>query len=268
MEQTEHPAAGDILRRWRQRRGLSQLGLATEAGISQRHLSFLETGRSAPSRDMALHLAEQLDVPLRDRNALLVAAGFAPVFRERALEDPALAPARAAVDLILEGHAPHPALAIDRHWNLIAANSAAQAMMGGADPKLMTPPVNVLRLSLHPDGLAGRIVNFGEWRAHVLHRLAREIDSSADTALAALAEELKTYPTPPGARIQRPPAKDRFGGIAIPLEFRTEQGVLSFISTTTVFGSPVDISLAELAIESFFPADAATAAAMRAMAEQ
>lgn len=265
MTSTEHPPAGGILRQWRQRRGLSQLDLASEAGVSQRHLSFLETGRSAPSRDMVLRLAEQLDVPLRERNALLAAAGFAPVYRERDLDDPALTPALSAVRLILAGHAPHPAIAIDRHWTLIEANDAALSMMGGGDPKLLTPPVNVLRLSLHPDGLASRIVNFGEWRAHVLQRLAREIDSSADPALAALADELKGYPMPPGARIQRPPAKDRFGGIAIPLEYRTDAGVLSFISTTTVFGSPIDISLEELAIESFFPADPETAAAMRAM---
>lgn len=259
--------AGEILRQWRRRRGLSQLDLASDAGISQRHLSFLETGRSTPSRDMALHLAEHLAVPLRDRNALLAAAGFAPVYRERSLEDPALSAAREAVELILKGHEPYPAIAIDRHWTLLQANAPAALLMGGADAKLLAPPVNVLRLSLHPDGLASRISNYVDWRAHVLARLAREAEQCGDPELLALADELRAYPPPPNARIQRPPARDRFGGIVIPLEFDTGQGVLSFISTTTMFGSPTEISLEELAIESFFPANPETAEAMRMLAQ-
>jgi len=164
---------GDLLREWRQRRRMSQLDLASEAEISTRHLSFLETGRAQPSRDMVLHLAEQLEVPLRERNVLLVAAGFAPVFAERSLEDPALQSARKAVDLVLAGHEPYPALAVDRHWTLIAANGAVGRIIGGADASLLQPPVNVLRLSLHPKGLAPRIVNLPEWRAHLLARLRR-----------------------------------------------------------------------------------------------
>ncbi|WP_416898918.1 MAG: helix-turn-helix domain-containing protein [Minwuia sp.] len=259
--------AGEILKTWRRRRGLSQLDLAADAGISQRHLSFMETCRSTPSRDMALHLAEQLEVPLRDRNALLAAAGFAPVYRERPLDDPALAAAREAVELILQGHEPYPAIAVDRRWTLIHSNRTAAALMGGADPKLTQPPVNVVRVSLHPDGLASRIANFSEWRHHVLQRLAREAAQSGDPEIAALAEEVRAYPTPPRARIQRPPATPRYGGIAIPLELKTpDGGVLSFLSATTMFGSPVEISLEELMIESFFPANAETAAAMQAMA--
>lgn len=260
--------AGEMLRDWRKRRGLSQLDLASDAGISQRHLSFLETGRSMPSRDMALHLAEQLNVPLRDRNAILTAAGFAPVYRERNLDDPALKSARSAVELILKGHEPYPAIAVDRHWTLLLANEAAQRFLGNVDPKLLAPPANVLRISLHPDGLASRIVNFSEWRAHVLARLARDAELCGDAGILALADELRAYPAPANARIQRPPESDRFGGIAIPLEFDAGGQILSFISTITMFGSPIDISLDELAIESFFPADKATALAMQHLSGQ
>src|SRR5918998_83647 len=159
---------GELLRDWRQRRRRSRLDLALEAEVSARHLSFVETGRSKPSREMLLHLAEHLEVPLRERNILLVAAGYAPVFPERSLDDPALQAARKAVDLVLAGHAPYPALAIDRHWTLVAANNAIPSLLVGADPMLLQPPVNVLRVSLHPAGLAPRIANFGEWRAHIL----------------------------------------------------------------------------------------------------
>src|SRR6185436_13787809 len=167
---------GDHLREWRQRRRLSQLDLALEADISARHLSFLETGRAQPSRDMVLHLAERLEVPLRERNLLLVAAGFAPVFPERPLADRALQPARKAVELVLAGHEPYPALAVDRHWTLVAANKAVAPLLAGVDATLLKPPVNVLRLSLHPKGLARRIANLAEWRAHLLARLRRQIE--------------------------------------------------------------------------------------------
>ena len=254
---------GELLRGWRRRRRLSQLDLALGAEVSQRHLSFVESGRAAPSRDMVLRLAEQLEVPLRERNAMLVAAGFAPAYRERKLDDPALAAGRRALELILAGHEPHPALAVDRHWNLVFANRAVAPLMAGADAKLLAPPVNVLRLSLHPTGLAQRIVNFREWRAHILERLARQIDASADAGLIELLEELKGYPVPPGARPYRPAAEDPLGGVAVPLVFTTDAGALRFLSTTTVFGTALDISLAELTIETFFPADAETAATMR-----
>ncbi|HYD68596.1 helix-turn-helix transcriptional regulator [Azospirillum sp.] len=261
MTISDAPSVGDLLRTWRQRRRLSQLDLACEANISTRHLSFLETGRSRPSREMILHLAERLELPLRERNMMLVAAGFAPVFPERPLSDPALGAARRAVDLVLAGHAPYPALAVDRHWNLIAANETTQRLMAGAAPALLQPPVNVLRLSLHPDGLAPRIANLPEWRAHLLTRLARQVEITADPVLAALMEELKGYPVPASAR----PHTD-YGGVVVPFRLMTDGGMLSFFSTTTVFGTPVDVTLSELALESFFPADPETAEALRAMA--
>ena len=202
-------------------------------------------------------------MPLRDRNTLLVAAGYAPVFPQRALDDPALRQARAAVDLVLKGHEPYPALAIDRHWTLLAANRAVAPLLAGARPALLEPPVNVLRLSLHPDGLAPRIANLAEWRAHLLERLRQQIEITADAKLIALREELRALPAP----ISRtPPPPDRFAGIVVPLQLVTETGTLSMLSTTTVFGTPVDVTLSELAIESFFPADAATAQAMQRLA--
>jgi transcriptional regulator with XRE-family HTH domain len=261
---TATQSAGDVLRDWRQRRRLSQLELATGANISARHLSFLETGRARPSRDMVLHLAEALDIPLRERNALLVAAGFAPIFGERKLDDPALAQARRAIDLVLKGHEPYPALAVDRHWSLIAANSAVERLMADAKAALRQPPVNVLRLSLHPDGLAPRIANLAQWRGHLLARLRRQIDLTADATLTALLKELMDLPAPRGARGADP--ADDLGGVVVPLRFSTPAGTLSLFSTTTVFGTPVDITLAELAIEAFYPADATTAEMLRQMA--
>ena len=252
---------GALLRDWRRRRRLSQLDLACEADISTRHLSFLETGRSTPSREMVLHLAERLFVPLRERNALLLAAGYAPVFRERTLDDPTLQSARRVIDLVLAGHEPYPALAVDRHWTLVAANRVIPPLLVGVEPSLLEPPVNVLRLSLHPRGLAPRIVNLAEWRAHLLARLRRQIDVSADPVLAELLSELSGYPVP---RETEPQASDMtdYAGVAIPFQLAAGDTVLSFLSTTTVFGTPVDITLSELALESFFPADAATADAL------
>src|SRR5688500_10887615 len=260
--QTARPI-GDHLREWRTRRRLSQLDLALEAEISTKHLSFLETGRSQPSREMVLHLAERLDVPLRERNILLVSAGYAPVFPQRPLGDPALQPAREAVDLVLKGHEPYPAIAVDRHWQLLAANDAANYFMAGVAPALLTPPLNVLRVSLHPDGMAPRIVNLAEWRAHLLSRLRRQSEISADAALAELLKELSEYPAP--AHAAEPGASAV--PFAVPFRLATDAGVLSFISTTTVFGTPVDVTLSELALESFFPADATTAAALRSLAQ-
>jgi transcriptional regulator with XRE-family HTH domain len=256
-------ALGDHLRDWRQRRRMSQLDLACEADISTRHLSFLETGRAQPSREMVLHLAERLDVPLRERNVLLTAAGYAPVFPERRLDDPALRAARNAVDLVLAGHEPYPALAVDRHWTLVASNASVARLLAGAAPALLAPPVNVLRLSLHPQGLAPRIANLAEWRAHLMARLRRQVDVSADPVLVALMEELRGYPVPPGTHAPRDqePAPD-YAGVVVPLKLHAEGGILSFLSTTAVFGTPVDITLSELALESFFPADAATAEAL------
>jgi hypothetical protein len=205
---------------------------------------------------MILRLAERLDIPLRDRNTLLVAGGFAPTFPERSLDDPALRAAREAIDRLLTGLEPYPALAIDRHWTLVASNRAIAPLMAGVDPDLLEPPVNVLRLSLHPHGLAPRIVNLAEWREHLLARLRQQVEHTADPALEALLEELRHYPAPAsGSEVPEP-------GIIVPFRLRTERGMLSFLSTTTVFGTPLDVTLAELAIESFFPADHATADAL------
>lgn len=252
---------GDYLRHWRQHRRLSQLDLAQEAEISTRHLSFVETGRSLPSREMVLRLAERLDVPLRERNALLVAAGYAPMYREHPLDDPALAAARRAVELILKSHEPYPALAVDRHWNLVAGNSMLPHLFAGADPSLLQGQVNVLRLSLHPQGLAPQIVNLAQWRRHLFERLRQQIHATGDAVLAALLEELRGYPMPEGADDLR--IEGEHLGVVMPFQFRSSSGVLSFISTTTIFGTPVDVTLQELAMETFFPADAQTGEVLR-----
>ncbi len=244
---------------------MSQLDLATEADISARHLSFVETVRSQPSREMVLHLAQALEMPLRERNALLMAAGFAPLFGERALTDPALAPAREAIDLVLKGHEPYPALAVDRRWTLFAHNRAVTLLLAGIAPELLVPPVNVLRLSMHPLGLAPRILNYAEWRAHVLARMKRDIDLTADAGLADLLQELKAYAVPPHARLAKP-IEHAGPAMVVPLRLDSPAGVLSFISTITVFGTPIDVTLSEIAIESFFPTDAHTAEVLRAMA--
>ena len=253
---------GHLLRDWRKRRHLSQLDLACQSDISTRHLSFLETGRSQPSREMILRLARQLEVPLRERNALLVAAGFAPTFRERPLSDPTLESARQVVDLILKGHEPYPALAIDRHWNMLAANRVVQPLLNGVASTLLTPPINVLRLTLHPEGLASRIANLPEWRAHLFTRLRRQVEVSGDRVLEELYDELRNYPVQEGAE---PDADIDYAGVAIPFQLVTEVGTLSFIGTTTVFGTPVDITLSELALESFFPADSRTSEVLQLM---
>jgi transcriptional regulator with XRE-family HTH domain len=251
---------GDHLRGWRQRRHLSQLDLAGDAEISARHLSFVETGRASPSRDMVLKLADRLEVPLRERNVLLVAAGFAPAFPQRSLDDPALKSVRQAIDLVLRAHEPNPALAVDRHWNLVAANRLVMPLLEGIPARLLGQPVNVLRLSFHPEALAGRTVNLAEWCGHLLERLHRQCEATADPELIKLYRDLKAYPIP--AR-SGPLSSDN---VAIPFKMRLGGDVLSFFSTTMVFGTPVDITLSELALETFFPADDLTAARMRAMA--
>lgn len=244
---------------------MSQLDLAGEAEISTRHLSYVETGRAAPSREMVLRLAERLDVPLRERNALLMAAGFAPMYRQRALDDPALAAARRAVDLVLKGHEPYPALAVDRHWNLVAANALVPVLMAGASAQLLQAPVNVLRLSLHPEGLAPRIANLAQWRAHLLERLQQQTAATGDPVLQALHDELAAYPVADAGH-GAADVPGELASVAVPFQLRTPDGVLSFISTTTIFGTPVDVTLQELAVESFFPADAQTALALNTLA--
>jgi transcriptional regulator with XRE-family HTH domain len=253
---------GTLLKQWRQRRRSSQLALAADAGISQRHISFVESGRAMPSRELVLLLARQLEVPFRERNELLLAAGFAPIYRENPLTAPELAPARAAVELVLRAYEPFPALAVDRHWLLVMANAAVAPLLSRVHPDLLRPPVNVLRLSLHPQGLAPQIVNFSEWRQYVLERLEAQVRASADPVLAALLDELRSQQPPRATNEARQPS--RLAGVAVPLELDTDRGRLSFLGTTTVFGSPVDITLSELAIEAFLPADTATAEALRA----
>ena len=261
-----HPNVGTLIREWRQRRRLSQLDLACEADISTRHLSYVETGRSSPSREMLMHLAERLNVPLRERNMLLTAAGFAPVYRERPLTDPALDAARRAVDLVLKGHEPYPALAVDRHWTMLAHNRSVPLLLAGIDQELLKPPVNVMRLSLHPKGLAPRIVNLPQWREHLFMRLRGQIDASADAVLVDLLRELQALPLPDGVSPAHGAAIDP-SLVAVPLLFQTPGGVLSFISTTTVFGTPVDVTLSELALETFFPADSHTAEQLRRLSD-
>jgi transcriptional regulator with XRE-family HTH domain len=256
--QTQAQPVGALLREWRQRRRLTQMDLALEAEVSPRHLSFVETGRAQPSREMLLHLSEELEIPLRERNALLVAAGFAPMFRERGLDDGALAAARGAIDLVLQAQKPFPAFAVDRHWNMVASNGALPQLYEGIDPGLLAAP-NAMRLALHPRGLAPRIENLAEWRAHLLARLAKQVASSADPVLADLLREVSGYP---GGDARH--GHDRLDqAVLVPLRLRSPLGVLSLFSTVTVFGTPVDVTLSELAIEQFFPADAATAEAVR-----
>lgn len=255
---------GDLLREWRRHRRLSQLELASEAEISTRHLSFVESGRAMPSRDMILHLAEYLEIPLRERNALLVAAGFAPVYAERALDDPVFDTVRHTIELLLKGMEPYPALAVDRYWHLVTANRAALRLMAGLPDTLLAPPANVLRASLHPAGLAPRIRNLAQWRAHLLERLRHQVDSSQDPRLMELLRELQSYPAPTP---EEGHAVDAGGRIAVPMELEVDGVVLSMLSTTTVFGTPTDVMLQELAIEAFVPADKVTAERLRAMAE-
>lgn len=254
------PGVGELLRDWRQRRRFSQLDLALDADISTRHLSFVETGRAKPSRGLLLHLAEHLDVPLRERNALLLAAGYAPIYRETPMDAAAMAPVRDALDKILTGHEPYPAMIVDRCWNLVAANTPAiDLLTEGIAPELLTPPVNALRIALHPQGVAPRIVNLAAYSAHLLTRLQRQAALSGDPDLDALYRELMAYPgVHPGTPAGAEPAAMLFH----PLRLRTAAGELQFFSTLATFGTALDITLAELAIESFFPADEHTTAAL------
>lgn len=260
---------GTALRDWRLHRRRSQMQLADDMGVSTRHLSFVENGRARPSRDMLMRLFELLDLPVRERNALLLGAGFAPAYSEAPMGDPSLEAVRAAMRLMLNGLEPSPALAVDRHWNLVDANGPAQQLMAGVAPSLLQGAVNVLRVSLHPQGLAPQIANLAEWRSYVLRRLAHDIDRTKDPVLVELRNELAGYE----ANLkdsQRAGVKDASGGelpIVVPLRLRTPLGELSFLSATTVFGSALNVAAAELAIETFLPADAATREALQRMAK-
>ena len=259
MQAVEIRKVGELLREWRERRRLSQLDLAYDAEISQRHLSFLEIGRSQPSREMILRLAEHLEIPLRERNVLLASAGFAAVFPERSLDHNSLPAARRAVDLILNGLEPNPSFAVDRHWTLVAANKAAKnILLADVDQSLLNPPVNMLRLCLHPKGFTPQVMNYSEWRGSVLQYLERQVEATADGFLMDLLQELKSYSKPRSAKNAPPTSETANSGISIPLRLRKKEGELSFISTMTIFGTPIDVTLSELAIESFFPADKRT----------
>jgi transcriptional regulator with XRE-family HTH domain len=251
---------GPLLRDWRVRRRLSQLELALEAGVSARHVSFVETGRARPSAEMVLQLAEHLEVPARERNRLLLAAGHAPRYGELDLDAPELAPVKQALDIVLTGAEPFPAVVVDRQWELIAANRGVALLTEDVDPALLKPPVNSLRLALHPGGLAPRTRNHGEWRAHLLERLAREIRATGDAALQTLYDELAAYPAPEFVIDPDAPS----GDVVVPFLYDTPDGEpLAFFSTVAVFGTAVDITVAELSIESFFAADAHTAEVVR-----
>jgi transcriptional regulator with XRE-family HTH domain len=252
---------GDLLRQWRRQRRMSQLDLASDADVSARHLSFVETGRSRPSRELVLHLAEHLDVPLRDRNTLLMAAGFAPTFPETPLDAEEMAPVRDALDKILTSHLPFPAVVVDRHWNLVSANQTALAILSdGVAPDLLGPHANALRVCLHPNGLAPRIVNLHEYGAHLIDRLDRLAAATADPEVLSLRDELCRYP---GVSAGRSGASDTAARLFVPLVLRSDDGELTFFSTIATFGTAHDITVAELAIEAFFPADEPTAAALR-----
>jgi len=263
---------GDHLRAWRRRRRMSQLDLAGEAEVSSRHLSFVETGRSRPTSDMILRLAEHLDVPLRDRNTLLLAGGYAPAYPERGLAEPELEAVRAALQKVLKGHEPYPAVVVNRWWELVDANAGVALFTRHVAPELLRPPANVLRLSLHPDGMAPRIANLPEWRAHLLARLHHQAEATGDERLSDLHDELAAYP---GGRSEPPPAR---ADVVVPLCYRAAGNgpgngpgngqrngpgqELRFLSITSMVGTPMDVTVAELAIEAFYPADAPTAAAL------
>jgi transcriptional regulator with XRE-family HTH domain len=259
------PPFGVLLRRWRQHRRLSQLELAETADSSTRYLSTLETGRSMPSREMVLRLADYLDVPLRERNAMLLAAGFAPAFEERGLTE--LVAARRAIDQVLTAHKPYPAFAVDRHWNVILSNSALPQLYDGCAPELLQPPINAVRLLMHPHGMAPRILNLPEWRWHVVTVLRQQTRARPDARLEALLEEVLGWSQQRGAALESVP--DGSQRLAMPIRIATNFGVMSFLGTTTVFGTPTEVTLSELALEMWFPADAETAAvAARMTAEQ
>jgi transcriptional regulator with XRE-family HTH domain len=254
---------GGLLREWRQTRHVSQLELSSVSGVSTRHLSFIETGRAKPSRDMVLRLAQELDVPLREQNTLLVAAGYAPEYTERALDAPEMTPVRTAIDLVLEGHQPYPAFVLDSRCNILRANQAAQIFTEGVADHLLRGGGNSIRLALHPDGLASRLVNHAEVREHLLHPLRRRAAAGGDPRVAKLVREFEAYPYPEDEQML---PHDSFGGVVVPIRLRREDRVLSFFSTIATFGTAVDLTVAELSLESFFPADAETTEILRSLA--
>jgi transcriptional regulator with XRE-family HTH domain len=255
---------GVLLRRWREQRRMTQTDLALAAESSTRHLSCLETGKAQPSREMITRLAEYLDIPLRDRNTLLLAAGFAPAFSERSVAE--LEPAKTAIDSVLQAHKPYPAFAVDRHWNVVLSNSALPQLYEGCSADLLRKPVNAVRLVLHPEGMGSCIANFAAWRAHTMHLLRRQLEARADPVIRGLLAEVAGYPVPPDSE-----AFDEFDAserLATPLRISTRFGVVSFLNTVTVFGSPHDLTLAELALEMLFPADDRTVEVVKSMVRE
>jgi len=253
------------MRAWRERRRLSQMELALEADVSARHVSFIETGRARPSPEMILRLATQLDVPLRQRNRLLLAAGYAPAFEQYEFDAPEMEPVRRTIQSILDGHDPYPALVVDGTWELLASNRGMGLLIEGVSPELLEPPTNVYRLALHPDGIAPRIVNLGECRDHLLKRLERQFVLSGDPSLKSLLDEVTAYPGPAldGAHDPGTHAEDG-SELAVPVRLRHNEGEeLTFISTLATFGAAVEVTASELSIESFFPLDERTAEVVR-----
>ncbi|NGN67362.1 XRE family transcriptional regulator [Streptomyces sp. A7024] len=250
---------GPMLRGWRERRGLSQLELALRAESSARHLSFIETGRSSPSRAMVLRLAEHLDVPVRERNTLLVAAGYAPEYRETPLDDPAMAPVRESVERLLAAHEPYPALVVDGAYNVVAANNGILMLLDGIPEHLLQPPLNAMRLTLHPEGLARHIRNLREWRAHLIAQMDRQLSLARSPALKAVYDEVVAYPVADGGEDVGGPGAPADGvPLALPLRVEVEGQLLTFVSTIATFNTPVDITVSELAMETLLPADSAT----------
>ncbi|MFI2780519.1 helix-turn-helix domain-containing protein [Streptomyces sp. ALB3] len=259
-------SVGSLLRGWRRLRRVTQLELALKADSSARHISFIETGRSTPSRSMVLHLAEQLDVPMRDRNALLLAAGYAPSYPETSLAAPAMTTLRAGLEQLLTAYEPHPALVMDGMYDVVTANRGVHLLLDGVAGHLLQPPMNAMRLTLHPQGLAPRIRNLAEWRAHLLERMERQAALRSSRPLRGLYEEVAAYPVPAGDAPAGPAGPGAAAGppLALPLLIEAGGRVLSFISTVTTFNTPMDVTVSELAVETFLPADTETAAALRA----
>ncbi|MBD0716197.1 helix-turn-helix domain-containing protein [Streptomyces sp. CBMA370] len=265
---------GPLLRGWREQRRLSQLELALRADSSARHISFVETGRSRPSEEMILRLARHLEVPVRERNALLLAAGYAPRYAESPMDAPRLASLREGIERLLRGYEPYPALVVDGSYTVVAANRGIGLMLDGVAEHLLVPPLNAMRLALHPEGLAPRIRNLREWRRHLLDQMERQIALTRSESVRALHAEVAAYPAPEGAGDERTvggpgdpgdPADQEAPYFALPLRFEHDGRVLSFVSSISTFNTPLDVTVAELAIETFLPADPATVAYLRSL---
>ncbi len=255
------PSFGAYVRHWRRHRRMTQMELALAADSPTQHLSYLETGRAQPSREMVMRLAEHLEVPLRERNTLLLSAGFAPAFQQRSLTE--LKSACPAIDQVLQTHETYPAFAVDRYWNIVLTNEAIPQLYVDVAPELLRQP-NAVRLMLHPRGLAPRVISYAEWRSYVVTVLRRQIAATTDPGVEALLNEVLEYPLPIGTKSPAP--TDRAERYATPLQIATDEGILSFLSTTTIFGTPIDVTLSELALEMLFPADAETITIVRKLA--